>query len=351
MNSAITMLQVEVNNEPKQESRPAKLSQEKVGNIDRKYKKFRVMASEPVAANEVKSFSGRSFHAKDAETAEKLRTVGYTTAYKAFLDKVNIQIAQYGHAVVRLQGARKIKIVPALKEQTSNFRNASDEKANQISNDMNNNVANSITPTPVDDSRQLSASRVLATPEYNRSENVYNEPVSNINGMYNYSNGSMQTTPTRSEVNSQVAPSVNTVGNNLSRTARMDYNAGVMAKEEPKEVKQASVHPDIYSPTEYVQQKTAGNLKTSSDQDIARLEGDIKELDGEISEGQNIVEQLKAQHAEIQETKKQERISELEEEKLSKTQVLNGITEEIKALREAIRQAQQTPVDSVSYKR
>ena len=52
-------------------------------------------------------------------SAEKLRNVGYTNAYKTFLNKMNMQIAQYGHAVVRLQGARKIKIVPKLKNQTS----------------------------------------------------------------------------------------------------------------------------------------------------------------------------------------------------------------------------------------
>ena len=93
MNSAMPMIQYEITqwvddlNSNKEGTKPAKLSQEKIDNIGKKYR------------------------AKNEETAQRLRTVGSTDAYKNFLDKMNMQIANYGHAVVRLHGARKIKIV------------------------------------------------------------------------------------------------------------------------------------------------------------------------------------------------------------------------------------------------
>lgn len=333
MNSTVTIMQPNGLDDTNSISQKlAKVSTTKSENIRKNARKYMVKSVEPVSPNEVKSFSGHSFHAKDTETAEKLRNVGYTNAYKTFLNKMNMQIAQYGHAVVRLQGARKIKIVPKLKNQTSKLRDESDELANQVSNDMNTNVFASIPQQEeVSNIRAFQTSRVLATPEYNRNESVNKEPVSNVNNMYSFATGKpiMETT---TEVNNNVTHDVANVNNNLSRSARMDYNTNMMAKEEPKEVKQTPVHTDIYSTTEYVQQKNAAN---SSNGNVLYFEEEKEKL--EAARARKIqMENMKNELLEKVRTKEEQAAREIAMETRKLEDECNGMTIEITNLRERL---------------
>ena len=320
MNSAMTITQWDVLNSNRESAKPAKLSQEKVRNIDGKYKRFSV---------------------KPAETME---TKAVTRSYKTVLDKFKMSALNYGNATVKLSGGRKLKVNPIVRDGAFRLFNETISNGDAINVEIvTNPVINEVKQEPVSNVREF-PSRVLATPEYSRNENVASEPVNN---MYSFPTGA-PVTPARTEVNSEV----NT--NNLSRLSRMDYNTGGMSKEEPQMVKTSPVHTDIYSSTDYVQQKLSGNIKTNADQDIAQLVENNKKLDGEISESQTVLQQLEAQLAklkEINEAQRQARINELEEEKLSKTATLNGLTEQIKALQEAIRQEQRSANEQTSYRR
>lgn len=321
MNSAMTITQWDVLNSNRESAKPAKLSQEKVRNIDDKYKRFSV---KPVVATETPVVS--------------------RTSYKDVLTKFRMSALNYGDAVVKLSGGRKLKVNPIVRNGALRLFKETITNGDAINVEIvNNPVVNEPKQEIVSNVREF-PSRVLATPEYSHNENVSSEPVNN---MYSYPTGK-PVVEAKLEVNNEVN------NNNLSRLSRMDYNNGVMAKEEPKEVKPAPVHTDIYSSTDYVQQKLSGNLKTNSDQDIAQLVEGNKKLDGEISESQSVLQQLEAQLAklkEVNEAQRQARINELEEEKLSKTATLNGLTEQIKALQEAIRQEQRSANEQTSYRR
>lgn len=318
MNSAMTITQWDVLNSNRESAKPAKLSQEKVRNIDAKYKRFSV---KPVVATETPAANHSS--------------------YKNVLNKFRMSALNYGNVTVKLSGGRKLKVNPIVRNGTLKLFKETITNGDAINVEVvSAPIVNEIKQEPVSNIREF-PSRVLATPEYSRNENVSSEPVNNV---YSYPTGT-PVVETRTEVNNEVT------NNNLSRLSRMDYNTGVMAKEE---VKTNPVHTDIYSSTDYVQQKLSGNLKTNSDQDIAQLVEGNKKLDGEISESQTVLQQLEAQLAklkEINEAQRQARINELEEEKLSKTATLNGLTEQIKALQEAIRQEQRSATEQTSYRR
>jgi len=322
MNSAMTITQWDVLNSNRESAKPAKLSQEKVRNIDNKYKRFSV---KPVVAMET--------------------PIATHSNYKDVLTKFRMSALNYGDVTVKLSGGRKLKVNPIVRNGTSKLFKETITNGDAINvKVVNNPIVNEVKQEPVSNVREF-PSKVLATPEYSRNEDVHGEPVNN---MYSFATGKPMVETRTDVVNNEV----NT--NNLSRLSRMDYNSGVMAKEEPKEVKNSNVHTDIYSSTDYVQQKLSGNLKTNSDHDIAQLVEGNKKLDGEISESQTVLQQLEAQLAklkEINEAQRQARINELEEEKLSKTATLNGLTEQIKALQEAIRQEQRNATEQTSYRR
>lgn len=319
MNSAMTITQWDVLNSNRESAKPAKLSQEKVRNIDNKYKRFSV---KPVVASET--------------------PVANQSSYKDVLNKFKMSALNYGNATVKLSGGRKLKVNPIVRNGALKLFKETITNGDVINVEVvSAPIVNEVKQEPVSNIREF-PSRVLATPEYSRNENVASEPVNN---MYSYPTGKPVVETRNEVVNNEVNNS------NLSRLSRMDYNTGVMAKEE---VKANPVHTDIYSSTDYVQQKLSGNLKTNSDQDIAQLVENNKKLDGEISESQTVLQQLEAQLAklkEINEAQRQARINELEEEKLSKTATLNGLTEQIKALQEAIRQEQRSATEQTSYRR
>ena len=319
MNSAMTITQWDVLNSNRESAKPAKLSQEKVRNIDNKYKRFSV---KPVVASET--------------------PVANQSSYKDVLNKFKMSALNYGNATVKLSGGRKLKVNPIVRNGALKLFKETITNGDVINVEVvSAPIVNEVKQEPVSNIREF-PSRVLATPEYSRNENVASEPVNN---MYSYPTGKPVVETRNEVVNNEVNNS------NLSRLSRMDYNAGIMAKED---VKANPVHTDIYSSTDYVQQKLSGNLKTNSDQDIAQLVENNKKLDGEISESQTVLQQLEAQLAklkEINEAQRQARINELEEEKLSKTATLNGLTEQIKALQEAIRQEQRSATEQTSYRR
>lgn len=319
MNSAMTITQWDVLNSNRESAKPAKLSQEKVRNIDNKYKRFSV---KPVVASET--------------------PVANQSSYKDVLNKFKMSALNYGNATVKLSGGRKLKVNPIVRNGALKLFKETITNGDVINVEVvSAPIVNEVKQEPVSNIREF-PSRVLATPEYSRNENVASEPVNN---MYSYPTGKPVVETRNEVVNNEVNNS------NLSRLSRMDYNAGIMAKED---VKANPVHTDIYSSTDYVQQKLSGNLKTNSDQDIAQLVEGNKKLDGEISESQTVLQQLEAQLAklkEINEAQRQARINELEEEKLSKTATLNGLTEQIKALQEAIRQEQRSATEQTSYRR
>jgi len=321
MNSAMTITQWDVLNSNRESAKPAKLSQEKVRNIDDKYKRFSV---KPVVATETPVVS--------------------RTSYKDVLTKFRMSALNYGDAVVKLSGGRKLKVNPIVRNGALRLFKETITNGDAINVEVvSTPIVNEVKQEIVSNVREF-PSRVLATPEYSHNENVSSEPVNDVNNMYSYPTGK-PVVETRTEVSNEVT------NNNLSRLSRMDYNTSVMAKEE---VKSSPVHTDIYSSTDYVQQKLSGNIKTNSDQDIAQLVEGNKKLDGEISESQSVLQQLEAQLAklkEINEAQRQARINELEEEKLSKTATLNGLTEQIKALQEAIRQEQRSATEQTSYRR
>lgn len=324
MNSAMTITQWDVLNSNRESAKPAKLSQEKVRNIDDKYKRFGVKPATVVTETPVANH----------------------TSYKDVLSKFKMAALNYGDATVKLSGGRKLKVNPIVRNGALKLFKETITNGDAVNVEVvNTPIVNEVKQEPVSNIREF-PSRVLATPEYSRNENVSNEQVNDVNNMYSYPTGK-PVVETKNEVN-EVA------NNNLSRLSRMDYNNGVMTKEEPKEVKQTPVHTDIYSSTDYVQQKLSGNIKTNTDQDIAQLVEGNRKLDGEISESQTVLQQLETQLAklkEINEAQRQARINELEEEKLSKTATLNGLTEQIKALQEAIRQEQRSATEQTSYRR
>ena len=319
MNSAMTITQWDVLNSNRESAKPAKLSQEKVRNIDNKYKRFSV---KPTVRTET--------------------PVANQSSYKDVLNKFKMSALNYGNATVKLSGGRKLKVNPIVRNGALKLFKETITNGDVINVEVvSAPIVNEVKQEPVSNIREF-PSRVLATPEYSRNENVASEPVNN---MYSYPTGKPVVETRNEVVNNEVNNS------NLSRLSRMDYNAGIMAKEE---VKANPVHTDIYSSTDYVQQKLSGNLKTNSDQDIAQLVEGNKKLDGEISESQTVLQQLEAQLAklkEINEAQRQARINEVEEEKLSKTATLNGLTEQIKALQEAIRQEQRSATEQTSYRR
>lgn len=319
MNSAMTITQWDVLNSNRESAKPAKLSQEKVHNIVDKYKKISV---KPVVTPE--------------------NPAPNHTSYKDVLNKFRMSALNYGDATVKLSGGRKLKVNPIVRNGALRLFKETINNGDAINVEVvSAPIVNEVKQEPVSNVREF-PSRVLATPEYSRNENVSSELVNN---MYSFAT-SKPVVETRTEV---VNNDVN--NSNLSRLSRMDYNTGVMAKEE---VKANPVHTDIYSSTDYVQQKLSGNLKNNYAQDIAQLVEGNKRLDGEISESQTVLQQLEAQLAklkEINEAQRQARINELEEEKLSKTATLNGLTEQIKALQEAIRQEQRSATEQTSYRR
>ena len=71
MNSAMTITQWEVDNSNRESAKPAKLSQEKVFNLDNQRRKF---------------------YAKNVETANLLRNTSVGIQSKEFLDKFNMTI-------------------------------------------------------------------------------------------------------------------------------------------------------------------------------------------------------------------------------------------------------------------
>lgn len=249
MDSTITIMQPDGYDEVKSiTKKPAKVSIQKNENI---------------------KLNGRKFHVKDADTANEIKKVGVRSA--ALANKFNLKF--YSKVVGEAnnsQSARKLKTTDVIPENAGKtyddaITSGIDVKKEAVINNVN--AIQEPTREEVSNIIPFNSSKVLATPEYKRSENVNKEPVSNVNNMFSFATGKPIVEP-RNEVNSQVTPSMNMVNNNLSRTARMDYNTGVMAKEEPKEVKQTPVHTDIYSTTEYVQQKNAANSSTNNTVDF-----------------------------------------------------------------------------------
>lgn len=145
---------------------------------------------------------------------------------------------------------------------------------------------------------------------------------------------------TSSSLNNDTANNVSNNSNNtLSRLSRIDYNASSMSNSFEKN--ETPVRDNTVSIDDYLQH---GKIK-SNDHDLKVLMENNKRLNSEINESQRVLEQLEAQLSklkEISEAKRQARINELEEENLSKTATLNGLTEQIKALQEAIKLEQQS---------
>lgn len=74
---------------------------------------------------------------------------------------------------------------------------------------------------------------------------------------------------------------------------------------------------------------------------INELSSDILKLKGDVKQRTELLEQLEAQYNDIQ-TQKAKRIKELEEEKLSYTTMIEGLTDKIKNLQNAILKERQT---------
>ena len=213
--------------------------------------------------------NGRKFHVKNAETANEIKKVGVRSSMLADKFKLKFLSNVVGEAN-NSRSARKVKTpgnIPenAKKTYDDAIISGIDVKNESIINNVN--VVQESAREEVSNIIPFNASKVLATPEYNRSENVNKEPVSNVNNMYSFATGKPIVEP-RSEVNTQVTTSVDTVNNNLSRTARMDYNVSAMTKEEPKEIKQTAVHPEFSSISEYVQQKNAATTNNSTNNTV-----------------------------------------------------------------------------------
>ena len=145
---------------------------------------------------------------------------------------------------------------------------------------------------------------------------------------------------TSSSLNNDTTNTVSNNSNNtLSRLSRIDYNANNMNNSIEKN--ETPVRDNTVSIDDYLQH---GKIK-SNDHDLKVLMENNERLNSEINESQRVLEQLEAQLSklkEISEAKRQARINELEEENLSKTATLNGLTEQIKELQEAIKLEQQS---------
>ena len=194
-------------------------------------------------------------------------------------------------------------------------------------------------------------------------EVTINEPISNVvpfPKMQNVAPTREVEMPSRVENNivkfpSQPAVSQPTMNNepslsNFSRVMRMDYNSNPTTTQNVEKTVEEKVQRDnTVSIDDYLQHGS-----NNGDKDIAELLQTNEKLDSEIGRNQSILENLEAELKRIQEIREEKRrakLNALEEERLSKTATLNGLTEQIRALQEAIRLEQQNLNETSSYRR
>lgn len=311
MNSAMTMTQWEVSNSIRESDKPAKLSQEKVYNLDRQRRKF---------------------YATNSDVTKLKKSINS----QEFLDKFRMTIISNGYTLAKLNSGRKLKVKSIVSEGTFKFYSEVIKSGKSIEIPVATN-----TTSVVNEPAQQVENNIVEFPRrmtYQSQEVMHNESVAKepVNNMYSFVDGRQTISPTTEVVsnNSVINSGENNAINTLSRLSRMDYNTSNVLKEAP-------VRDNTVSIDDYLQH---GKTK-SSDRDLASLMENNERLNSEISESQKVLEQLEAQLAklkEISEAKRQARISELKEENLSKTATLNGLTEQIRALQEAIKLEQQS---------
>ena len=315
----------------------AKLSSIKVNNIDNKYKKLR---------------------ANETETAKALKTVGLHD-YKGFLERVKVSVLKNGPVEVMLSGARKLRVNSIVRDGSLKLFTEAINGDFAVESPVVTNTApmmNDVTEKePVNNivqfpSRVSKEEKPVMEPQA-MPNNIVNFPTERVmerREMSDYANSNVVNTNVNSNAN-------NVSGNNtFSRLSRFDYNTSNNLNVEEKAPMESSnvtaSRDNVVSIDDYLQH----SLNSNSDRDIQELVQSNERLDNEIAKKDSILENLKVELQKIQtirEEKHRAQINALEEEKLSKTTRLDGLTEQILALQEAIEREQQSLNDSTSYRR
>lgn len=328
----------------------AKLGQMKVVNIREKY---RTKYSEISQRNDL------------GNDSVKKQNVGTPISknYNRVLLPYNMVVLNNGnHMMANAKAARKLKVNQVVREGAMNAQMSAIKDGVAIKNNVvefPTLKAQNIPPVSIP-----SVNNVVDFPAP-RLQNI--EPAQNVEVAKPVDNVRELSTTRTQNMPSMSAPSGNTavefpgnkmsmsnqtfVGNennsfnNLSRVSRMDYTAGAVdsVERQPERVNNVSVD-------DYLQHSSLG----INDKDIAELVQKNEKLDSEIVRNQSILENLEAELKRIQvirEEKRKAQISALEEEELSKTATLKGLTEQIRALQEAIKQEQNNLNAASSYKK
>lgn len=324
MNSAMTMTALENGlNVSLDSKKTAKLGREKVINIKNKFQKYMQGLNKQEVVSNVTPVLAQ-------ETVPN---------YKRILDTFNLSVLNNGNEVVRQTGARKLKVNPIVRDSSKKMYNSCIKDGIAIKKAVAVEVSKPV------------------------KEVTINEPISNVvpfPKMQNVAPTREVEMPSRVENNivkfpSQPAVSQPTMNNepslsNFSRVMRMDYNSNPTTTQNVEKPVEEKVQRDnTVSIDDYLQHGS-----NNGDKDIAELLQTNEKLDSEIGRNQSILENLEAELKRIQEIREEKRrakLNALEEERLSKTATLNGLTEQIRALQEAIRLEQQNLNETSSYRR
>ena len=321
MNSAMTITHLENNLVASLDSKKtAKLYRDKVINIKQKYN-------------------------------EKVKMVSQTVKqvvkpnYERVLNMFNISVYENNSEKTRPTGARKLKVNPIVRDSSRKMYDTCIKDGLAIKvpvsvsqvvkpeiefsvNEPANNSVNNVVEFPSSRVQNLSSARSVETPV--RQENNVRE--------FAMSRANVQ----------PVSPEPNL--SNFSRVMRMDYNNNLAVNNQDSHVEEKVRRDNVVSIDDYLQHGSS-----TGDKDIAELLQTNEKLDSEIGRTQSILENLEAELKRIQivrEEKRKAQLNALEEERLSKTATLNGLTEQIRALQEAIRLEQQNLNETTSsYRR
>lgn len=324
MNSAMTMTALENGlNVSLDSKKTAKLGREKVINIKGKFQSYMQ-------------------NLKKQETVSNVAPVSIpkdnTSNYKRILDTFKLVILNNGPEVVRQTGARKLKVNPIVRDSSKKMYDSCIKDGVAIKETVTVEISK-----PVNEPVNASVNNIAPFSKVQNMEPVHETPMPS-RAQESVREFSMPAPASQPVVNNE--PNLS----NFSRVMRMDYNTNAMTSPSVEKTVEEKIQRDSsVSIDDYLQHGS-----NSSDKDIAELLQTNEKLDSEIGRSQSVLENLEAELKRIQEIREEKRkakLNALEEERLSKTATLNGLTEQIRALQEAIRQEQQNLNEPSSYRR